>query len=301
MMKGEQMSFWRKIGAAGLVVAVLSAAGVAGAAMNGVRIKGSGPGAASLTCPGGMTRLGHVFAEDTPVFPGDPAIAIDFAATIAADGFLVESIQTGTHAGTHLDVPAHFYADGRSVDELAADEFVWPVYKMDVRGMTFPDDPDTAQNEDGWIGIGDVHEYEAEHGRIPSGSLVLLQTGAEEFWGPNLFDFENAGFAGATVQWLFDKRRVDGVGSDAYGPDAWSDDGSADPDDDDFGFNATDTALANHGVALVALANLDAVSVRGDVVMAPTVALVEGSGFPTDPIACHGKKRSGHGGGKDED
>jgi kynurenine formamidase len=285
------MSFWKKLGATGIALAVLSAAGVAGAAVGGRLIRGAGPKAASLHCPGGMTRLGHVFSEDTPVFPGDPEIAISLAATIETDGFRVEAVQTGAHAGTHLDAPAHFIGGGRSVDELRADEFVWPVYKMDVRGQTFPDDPGTAQNEEGWIRVSDIRAYEAEHGRIPRGALVVLQTGAEEFWETGVFAFENAGFAGEAVEWLFDRRRIAGVGSDAYGPDAWSDDGSADPEDEDYGFNATFTALDKDGVALVALANLDSVNVRGDVILAPTIALQDGSGFTTDPLACHGSPR----------
>ena len=81
---------------------------------------------------------------------------------------------------------------------------------------------------------------------------------------------------------MFDRRQIDGVGSDAYGPDAAN----------DTDFAATLTALENDGIALVALANLDSVSVRSDVIMASAVPLVDGSGFSTDPIACHGRPRN---------
>jgi hypothetical protein len=105
---------------------------------------------------------------------------------------------------------------------------------------------------------------------------VVLADNTDDF-----FDFENAGFSGAAVQWLFDHRKIDGVGSDAYGPDAAGDDL----------FDATFTTLANDGVTLVALANLDSVSIRSDVVIASGVALTDGSGFTTDPIACHGSPK----------
>ena len=129
---------------------------------------------------------------------------------------------------------------------------------------------------------------------------MIIQTGAEEFFGldgpgderrvedglavnvDDLFEFDNKGFSGDAVQWLFDKRRIDGVGSDAYGPDAAN----------DVDFAATFTALDNDGIALVALANLDSVSVRSDVIMASAVPLTDGSGFSTDPIACHGRPRN---------
>ncbi len=282
------MSFWKKLGAACLVVSMLSVAGVAGATVSGVWTKGSGPGrVASVACPGGMSRLGHSFNEHMTIFDGDPAIKIRNEYTVAKDGFLVEDIDTGAHAGTHLDAPAHFIEGARSVDQLAAEEFVWPVYKIDVRGKTF---------ENGFIQWSDIRDYERHNGRIAEGSLVVLQTGAERFWGAekkrtdrkgnaankdDFFDFENPGFSGDAVQKLFDRRHIDGVGSDAYGPDAFSDEN----------FDATFTTLANDGVALVAIANLDSVNVRGDVIIASTVALLDGSGFTTDPIACHGLPR----------
>jgi kynurenine formamidase len=269
---------------AAALVLVLVAAGVAGAAVSGSLTRGNGPNPAVLRCPLGMTRLGHEFNEAMTVFEGDPAIHISDEYTVAADFFLVEDIDTGAHAGTHLDVPAHFIEGARTVDELAAEEFVWPVYKIDVRGRTFADN---------FVEVADIEAYEDDHGRIPPGALVVLQTGAEQFWGAeeilvdendnaanvdDFFEFENPGFSGVAVQWLFDERSIDGVGSDAYGPDAAGDEL----------FDATYTTLANDGVALVALANLDSVSVQGDIIIASVVALSDGSGFTTDPLACHG-------------
>lgn len=291
------MRIGKKLAAAAVVMAVLSAAGIAGATVNNmIRTRGAGPNAAVLSCPGGMSRLGHTFAEDMTIFDFDPAIHIEDEYTVAADFFHVEDIDTGSHAGTHLDAPSHFIEGGRTVDALAAEEFVWPAYKIDVREMTFTD---------GLVEKSDIKAYEDEHGRIKAGSLVILQTGADEFWGAEVvaqdaddnaantddfFDFENPGFSGDAVEWLFEKRDIDGVGSDAYGPDAYS----------DGDFLATYTTLLNDGVALAAIANLDSVSVRGDVIMAPTVALENGSGFSTDPIACHGGSNNGQGHGNDK-
>lgn len=266
----------------------VSAGFVVGATNNEVKITGAGHGRAVVKCLGGMTRLGHALDENTSVFPFDPAIHIDLEYTVAGDGFRVEDIDTGAHAGTHLDVPSHFIEGARSIDQLSAEEFVWPAYKIDVRNMVFNNDQ---------VEKSDIRDYERDHGRIRPGSLVILQTGAEEFFGldgagdsrvvdadgnaqnvDDLFDFENAGFSGAAVQWMFDNRDIAGVGSDAYGPDAAT----------DVNFDATFTTLDNDGVALVAIANLDSVSVRGDVIMAPAPNLTDGSGFSVDPLACHG-------------
>ncbi len=58
-----------------------------------------------LTCPGGISRLGHVLNEQASIFPGDPKTKIEIAATIAKDGYLVEAVSVGSHTGTHLDAP----------------------------------------------------------------------------------------------------------------------------------------------------------------------------------------------------
>lgn len=267
------------------VAGMFVAAGVV-AANNKVKIEGAGAGKAKISCPGGMSRLGHAFEEGMPIFPGDPEIHIEDVYTVADDFFEVEDIGMGAHAGTHIDAPAHFIGppwdpQGRYVDELAAEEFVWPAYKVVASEIDTSDSGVT--DDDGnvvpLVDIDDLEAYEDEHGDIENGSLVILQSGAEAHWGPNLFDFENAGFSDAAVQWLFDERGIAGLGADAYGPDAWN----------DVNFGATYTALANDGIALVALANVDSISIRGDVIMAPAVQLTEGSGFPVDPLACHAK------------
>lgn len=295
----------KKSAAVVCAVGLFSVAGFGVVAMSdGVEVVGSGAGeAASLSCPGGMTRLGHPFDEQMSVFPFDPAIHVENLYTVAVDFFKVEDIDTGAHAGTHIDVPAHFIEGGRTLDQLAAEEFAWPVYKIDVRDMDLGGDL--------FVESSDIEAYEALNGPIEPGSLVVLQTGAEEFFGldgdgdeyrlarkndgqgngnglliephladnaDDLFDFANPGFSGAAVQWLFDNRFIDGVGSDAYGPDAATDDL----------FDATYTTLLNDGVAVVALANLDSVAVTGDLMIAPAVNLTDGSGFSVDPLACHG-------------
>lgn len=51
------MKVWKIVTALCILIAVLSAAGVAGAAYQGLAIRGSGPGAATVQCPGGLSRL----------------------------------------------------------------------------------------------------------------------------------------------------------------------------------------------------------------------------------------------------
>src|SRR3990167_984041 len=68
--------------------------------------------------------LTHRLNEDTPVFPGDPKLTIQTADTIAEAGYLGHSLSMGTHAGTHIDAPAHMIEGGKTLDLFTPDTFV---------------------------------------------------------------------------------------------------------------------------------------------------------------------------------
>jgi kynurenine formamidase len=259
------------------LVAVATTAGVA--ASNGFRVSGGAGSGAKLECPGGMARLGHIFDQNASIFPGDPSPTITIVATIPVLGFLVEEVKTGTHTGTHLDSPGHFITGGRTVDQLAAEEFVWPAYVIDVRARMATTADDGFQ-----LSIADIKAYEKQNGKIKNGSMVIIRTGFDQFFRTPAFLDAAPGFSGAAVQWMVDQRKIGGIGSDTFGPDATS----------DTAFDATYTILNNNKVALPALNNLQALQVKGDIIMAPTVALRAGSGYQTDPIACLGRSANGN-------
>lgn len=66
------------------------------------------------------------------VYPGDPPVAVDEHATMAADGYRVTHLSLGTHAGTHVDAPAHTEPDGRPVDALPVERFRFDATLVDV-------------------------------------------------------------------------------------------------------------------------------------------------------------------------
>jgi arylformamidase len=58
-------------------------------------------------------------SADTPGYPGDPPFCLEpFHRMDQGAPYNVSRLVTGTHAGTHVDAPAHFVAGGRSVDQL---------------------------------------------------------------------------------------------------------------------------------------------------------------------------------------
>lgn len=252
-----------------VAVAALGLAGVVSAAGLSVVIKGDArTSPAQLSCPGGMTRLGHVFDANASVFPGDPSPIITKTFDYP-DGFLLETITTGTHTGTHLSAPGHFIEGAPTIDDLAAKDFSWPVYVIDVRSRvnTNPDFSVTRQ---------DIKSYESKNGKIASGSLVVLFTGFQSRFATPAYLDTAPGFTADAITYMFTDRLIKGVGTDTFGPDASS----------DVDFSASTEIYTRGGITIENMRGLEKLHIRGDVVIAPTTALRDGSGFLTDPIGC---------------
>lgn len=58
------------------------------------------------------------------IFEGDPEFKMENLYNIKEHGYNVSSIALGTHTGTHIDAPRHFFEDGNSVDSIAIEMFI---------------------------------------------------------------------------------------------------------------------------------------------------------------------------------
>ena len=65
-------------------------------------------------------------------FAWDPKISVIVHNTIATIGYSMTQISMGTHQGTHLDAPFHFYEDGKTVDQIPLDRFYGPAVLVDL-------------------------------------------------------------------------------------------------------------------------------------------------------------------------
>jgi kynurenine formamidase len=52
-----------------------------------------------------------------PVYPGDPQPQFEPFATMEKDNLNVTRIVVGSHTGTHVDAPKHFFANGAALIE----------------------------------------------------------------------------------------------------------------------------------------------------------------------------------------
>ena len=69
----------------------------------------------------------------TPVLEGDPPLTVARVRSHGADGYQVTAVSLGSHSGTHLDAPRHFFPEGATLDSFPADRLVRTGWVVDVR------------------------------------------------------------------------------------------------------------------------------------------------------------------------
>ncbi|HSO01417.1 MAG TPA: cyclase family protein, partial [Gaiellaceae bacterium] len=195
--------------------ALLGAAGVALAATLPGRALGS------TTPTNRLQDLTHVFREGFPMFLGAPVVPDrEVLVTVPANGFYAQQWTFWEHTGTHLDVPAHFIADGRQSPEIPLEELVRPMVVIDISARA-------ASDPDAVVLPGDLVAFERRHGRIPRGAVACMYSGWESRVGSEAA-YRNVGadglqhfpgFGKAAVEWLLAERDIAGIGVDTLSLD----------------------------------------------------------------------------------
>jgi kynurenine formamidase len=182
------------------------------------------------------------------------------------------TISMGEHTGTHFDAPIHWITGrdlpANAVDTIPASRFVGPACVIDVTAEVRAD-------EDFLLMPEHVTAFEAQHGKIPENSWVLVRSGwskredATSFINLRADGPHTPGFHKTTSQLLANDRKVLGVGVETIGTDA----GQA---------GTFDPPYPNHNVmhgagrfGLTSLRNLELLPPTGAVVIAAPLKLVK--------------------------
>jgi kynurenine formamidase len=241
-------------------------------------------GGASTALPGfsSVVSLSHTNAPaKTPLFPGDPAFRLTTFNTIPVDGYYLQYVREGEHTGTHYSAPCHFREGKACAEDLDAADFVLPAVVIDVRD-------EVALDANHLVTRAELEQWESDHGQIPDGAAVLLWTGCDEFWGPELArdkptyyncgqpgsKFSQPGFTRGAVRWLIDTgvlARRGALGTDTFGPDPSS----------DASFFETFLTLARHRFTLENLTGLDQLPTTGAWIVIGGPRNRHGSGAPS--------------------
>jgi kynurenine formamidase len=232
------------------------------------------PDAAPSDAPFGFDRvvfLSHVNREGMPVFPGDPPFRLRTLFTVEDDGFRLNLMSIAEHSGTHWGAPCHFNAGQPCADDMRARDFFVPAVVIDARA-------EARRDEDYALTVEHVRRFEAEHGRIPHGAMVVMWTGWASRWDdPEAYvnaDEEGTlhfpGVGVAATRWLIRKRDIRGLGIDTLG---------VDPGNDET-FATNTLLLRDHRVHLENLAHLGEMPPTGGWIVIGGVRNEGGSGSP---------------------
>lgn len=85
--------------------------------------------------PKSLIDLSHPLTSQTTIYPGDPPFVMHSVCNIPTDGYTVHALSLGTHTGTHVDAPFHFFAQGQKLHELPLERFVGRALVVDVRHL----------------------------------------------------------------------------------------------------------------------------------------------------------------------
>jgi len=221
--------------------------------------------------------LTYPLNDRTPVFPGQPGFTYEVHGRIDDPDvpLFFGGFSTMEHCGTHMDAPAHAVADGRTVDQIPLARLHGPGFVLDLAGAC-------AEDPDFDVAPEHVEAFEAEHGRIEPGSVVILRTGWGQFWsvdGGYVVVRDDGwhwpGLSGDAAHLLV-QRGVIGVGIDTVGLDG--------------GHVAMTLAAHRHVLGsgafiLENLAGLDLLPARVEELWALPIKVEGGSGGPTRVVA----------------
>lgn len=231
-----------------------------------------------------IVDLTHSFGADMIVWPTEQDFKLIIQHAEETPGgyyYASNRMELPEHGGTHIDAPIHFSKGKQTLDQIPIEQMIGAAVRIDVAEQC-------TGNRDCRIAISDFERWEAEHGRIPNGSIVLLDTGFARFW-PNREDYLGTALRGQdgvralhfpglhpeAAAWLVHEREVKAVGIDTASID--------------YGRSTkfeTHVALLSQNVPVFEnLANLQDLPYRGFNVIALPMKIAGGTGGPLRIIA----------------
>ena len=118
-----------------------------------------------------IVDLSTALEEGAPLWPTHPPLIIHKTITHERHGYFTNSIFMPEHVGTHCDAPAHAIPDlaEATIDTFPIDAMIGPACVIDVseRGMEAGE----------MLTAADIEAWEADHGMIRSGDIVLINFG----------------------------------------------------------------------------------------------------------------------------
>ena len=139
-----------------------------------------------------LIDLSQDLYDGVPNFSADPKTAIFTHMIIADRGYNNTVVVTGTHQGTHMDAPYHFFDEGMTVEKLDVRRGFGPAWVLDF----------THKKPKEEITVSDLQPHAS---KITTGSRVIFHTGWDKEF-PERHYFSDQPYIGIEAcQWLADR------------------------------------------------------------------------------------------------
>jgi len=229
--------------------------------------------------------LTHTFYPGIPHWPGFPDEKIE---TIYWYERGVGSVGSGFFAtryclvgqwGTHVDAPAHFFPNKKTIDKISVKEMIMPLVVIDVHKKV-------KLNPDYVLNLNDIKMWERKYGTIPNEAFVVMRTDWSKRW-PNTKAMQNEdengiahypGWSIKVLKFLFEKRKISAIGHETT--------------DTDPGINTSKGVyeceayvLSTNHFQIELLTNLDKVPEKGAIAIVTFPKPERGAGFPARVFA----------------
>jgi kynurenine formamidase len=206
------------IGAAGLVILALATPGLAQTQATQTQ-SGLWSAYNDIFKSAKYIDLTHAFEPRQAVWPGfdnakfKPAVAgatmegyVNEGDEFTYDkhGFVATAYELPTDQyGTQLDPPAHWDKLGATISDIPATYAIRPLVVVNIA--------DKVADDEGYhLQVADIEAWEAEHGRIPEGSVVMVRSDWSKKWG-DVERFNQKPFPGVSLdalKFLHNERRI---------------------------------------------------------------------------------------------
>ncbi|MGH7606701.1 MAG: cyclase family protein [Gemmatimonadales bacterium] len=227
--------------------------------------------------------LTHPFDSTTIYWPTARPFRLEVVSaqrTPAGYYYAANNFAAAEHGGTHIDAPVHFAEGKHTTDQIPLTQLIGPAVVIDVTAQASAD-------ADYRVTPGDLAAWEAAHGPIPAGAIVLVRTGWGSRWPDRARYLGTARTGPAAVaqlhfpglhvdaaQFLIE-RRVDAVGIDTpsidYGQSTT--------------FDSHQRLFAADIPAFENVARLERLPATGALVIALPMLIAGGSGGPLRIVA----------------
>jgi kynurenine formamidase len=131
------------------------------------------PASAQDLSSGRWIDLTHPFNEDSVYWPTAETFELEEVFHGHTEGgwyYTAYNFSAAEHGGTHLDAPIHFAEGALTADAVPVEQMIGPGFVIDVSEQA-------AADVDYQVSAADIEAFEAEHGQIPKGAIVLINTG----------------------------------------------------------------------------------------------------------------------------